>query len=118
MKEAVSATTIIPNKVEEPTTLVTLVKDETEDVCNTLAMSLKMEKERNSQLEATIKTLTAKLESYEAMFLSIINAEVSARKFKYKDKITNCHRSKNDEKLTRISQVRSTEGIEIVRGFL
>ena len=81
MKEAVSATTIIPNKVEEPTTLVT-VKDQTEDVCNTLAMSLRMEKERNSQLEATIKTLTAKLESYEALFLSIVNAEVRAREFK------------------------------------
>ena len=81
MKEAVSATTIIPVEAgleaAEAANLLVGTKIETCNVCNTLVMALEREKERNSQLEAAIRTLNAKVESYEAMILTMLNSGVS-----------------------------------------
>ena len=64
--------------VEEHSSPGSLVVKENCNVCNTLAMSLKMERERNSQLENEIKTLMSKMESYEVLLVSLLNnAEVS-----------------------------------------
>ena len=65
--------------VEEHSSSGSLVVKENCNVCNTLAMSLKMERERNSQLENEIKTLMSKMESYEVLLVSLLNnaAEVS-----------------------------------------
>ena len=65
--------------VEEHSSGASLVVKENCNVCNTLAMSLKMERERNSQLENEIKTLMSKMESYEVLLVSLLNntAEVS-----------------------------------------
>ena len=63
--------------VEEHSSGASLVVKENCNVCNTLAMSLKMERERNSQLENEIKTLTAKMESIQALMVTLLNTEVS-----------------------------------------
>ena len=73
----VVATSVAMIGVEEHSS--SLVVKENCNVCNTLAMSLKMERERNSQLENEIKTLMSKMESYEVLLVSLLNnvAEVS-----------------------------------------
>ena len=70
--------------VEEHSSASLVVKENC-NVCNTLAMSLKMERERNSQLENEIKTLMSKMESYEVLLVSLLNnaAEVSKRTLPY-----------------------------------
>lgn len=81
MKEVVSggASTATMIGVEEQHVLP--VKENC-NVCTTLALALKMEKERNSQLENEIKTLTAKMESIQALMVTLLNTEVSFGKSK------------------------------------
>ena len=82
MKEVVSggASTATMIGVEEQHVL-SPVKENC-NVCTTLALALKMEKERNSQLENEIKTLTAKMESIQALMVTLLNTEVSFGKSK------------------------------------
>ena len=72
----VVATSVAMIGVEEHSSSSLVPVKENCNVCNTLAMSLKMERERNSQLETEIKTLMGKMESYEALLVSMLNVEV------------------------------------------
>lgn len=71
----VVATSVAMIGVEEHSSSSLVPVKENCNVCNTLAMSLKMERERNSQLETEIKTLMGKMESYEALLVSMLNVE-------------------------------------------